>query len=161
MWRWSLLVAIVLLAGCTAPDATETATTGPASPGEIAGGMVEGTVWLPPSQGQDRVETLVELPANHSGLRVAAQLALGSAYGPQELPLSTADVLVELRAPNGDVLADAHLGTQQREGTLEAATVEAGPHVLAILSYGGSDGSANGDHVHYHVEVTPPENGEA
>lgn len=157
MWRWSLLAALVLLAGCAAPPETEVASTDLEIPEEIVGGMIEGTVWLPPSQSQEREETLVELPANHSGMHVVASLALGSLYGPAELPITTADVLVELRAPSGDVLGDVHLGTQTREGTIDATTAEAGPHVLAILSYGGSDGSANGDHVHFHAEVAPPE----
>lgn len=152
-----MLVAAALAAGCATPTETEGAAVEDPLPTEVVGGMLEGTVWLPPSQGQERQETVVELPANHSGLRIVAQLALGSAYGPQELPITTADVRVELRAPNGDVLGDAHLSAQEREATLEGVTLEAGPHVLAILSYGGSDGQANGDHVHYHVQATAEE----
>lgn len=156
MRHWMLALALAaLVAGCAAP--TETADIDEALPTEAMGGMVEGTVWLPPSQSQAREETLVDLPANQSGLRVVAQLALGAAYGPQELPLTTADVVVELRAPSGEVLSDAHLTAQAREATLEGVTAEMGPHVLAILSFGGSDGEANGDHVHYHVEAEPAE----
>lgn len=149
------LVTLSLLAGCIdAPTDATGAAAEDAWADLPVGGLVEGEVFLPPSSGQDRVETLIEVPANVGGLTIVADLALGSRYGPVDAPLQTADVLVELRGPEGDVLADAHLGAQQTEARLEAETTMDGPHTLAILSYGGSDGEANGDFVSYRAEAT-------
>lgn len=149
----TVLVLALALAGCIDP-ATEAAVA-PAPSDAPAGGIVEGAVFLPPSSGEDRVETLVEIPANSSAMRVVADLVLGSRYGPLEAPLQTGDVLVEIRGPDGAALVDAHLGPQETQARLEAETLADGAHTLAILSYGGSDGQANGDYVSYRVEAVP------
>lgn len=154
------LAALVALAGCVGAPA-ESASQEPLAdlPADLEGGTLEGTHWLAPSSGNAREEALLEIPANHSWMPITARLALGTMYGPLELPETTADVLVELRGPDGTVLAEGALGTGSRELTLEAMTEQEGPHVLALLSYGGSGGEGRGDHVHYHVEVgaaSPP-----
>lgn len=162
MRHWTLL-ALLLLTGCVdaptddaAGAAAEKDTSGAADAGAIVGGIVEGTLWLPPSDSEARKETMIGLPANFSGMLLVGELTLGSQYGPAALPATVADVLVELRGPNGDVLDDAQLSTSEPTATLGATTTMAGPHTLAILSYGGSDGQANGDYVRYSVESKAP-----
>lgn len=159
MKTWGALFALMLLAGCLGDEPTTEGATAPGVPtaAPVATGpvTVEGTLWLPPSSGQTREETLIELPANASGLRIVGHLVLGAAYGPAELPVTMADVEFELRDAAGTVLASGHLTVQSREGEIEATTEGVGPHVLALLSYGGSDGSGNGDHVHYTLEIAP------
>ena len=147
------MLCVLALAGCL--DAPADAAVAALPPEAVPGGLLEGELFLPPSSGQDRIESVVELPANASGLRIDARVALGSRYGPLDAPVQTADVLVELRGPDGDVLADAHLSAQQTEATLEGDTVRDGPHTLALRSYGGSDEQENGDYVAYRVQVTP------
>lgn len=111
---------------------------------------VEGRAWLPPSQGQDRMETLVAVPDVPAGATMNARVVLGSTYV-APVPLQTADVLVELRDAAGEVIAEARLGSDAPEAELEGVVTLAGEAALALLSYGGSDGSSMGDHVDYEV----------
>ncbi|HET6404101.1 MAG TPA: hypothetical protein VFH78_05600 [Candidatus Thermoplasmatota archaeon] len=150
-----LWLALALVgAGCvTLPSELEGATTDDATTAVPEPFSAEGTVWLPPSTGQSRMETVVVFPVDAGGMGILANVALGSQYGPAELPLTTADVQVQLRAPDGTVLAEASLRGLARQASLEGEAKEAGEHSLAFLSYGGSDGSSTGDHVHWHVET--------
>lgn len=108
----------------------------------------EGTVWLPPSSGSARAETLIAFAVNASGMTVSASLRLAMRSF-VETP-SSADVAVELRGPDGEVLAETVLRyPASHEATLEAPAVMPGEHVLALLSYGGSDAEAYGDRVDY------------
>lgn len=155
MRPWMPLVAALVLAGCAQPSSPAAEVA--AAPGpDVAPFLLEDTVWLPPSQGQERVETLIAFPVNASGTLLVGHLALGSAYGPAELPETIADVQVELRDPAGEVLAQAHLGTGERQADLEVVLESASEHVIALLSFGGSDGAQYGDHVHYSLEGKPP-----
>lgn len=115
--------------------------------------VAEGTLWLPPSSGQEREESLLPFPVNATGMAIRVHVTLGSTYGPVELPVTMANVLVEVRDAAGEVLADGRVGTEGRELELEAEAGEAGEYVVALLSYGGSDGSSTGDHVHWGIET--------
>lgn len=153
----SILVTLALLVGgCAAPaasnDAADSATGADVRAVPFA---AEGRVWLPPSQGQSREETLIPFLVNQSGMSIAVDLALGSTYGPADLPETIGDVVVEIRAPDGSVLADASMTTGARDAHLDAVANATGEHALAILSYGGSDGAANGDHVDWRIAVEP------
>ena len=153
----TILIALAF-AGCMQgpEEALEAATTNAAPPIVMEPFAAEGTVWLPPSSGQDRAETLILFPVNATGSGIVADFALGSMYGPLDLPAVLTDVLVELRAPDGTVLAEGALNMESTEAHLEVERTEAvGEHTLAILSYGGSDEEANGDYVAWKVEVTP------
>lgn len=152
-----IVIACALLAGCVQSPAAETPTPAPAEATEPVIEVVhlDGVVWLPPNRGQEREETIVELPANASGLAIEAMVVLGSTYGPVPLPATIADVIVQIRDAEGNALAEEHLTAESAEATLEAVTEVAAGHALAFLSYGGSDGSANGDHVDFVVEIKP------
>lgn len=147
---------LLLTAGCVdEPEDTLGAASVPEADVPVEPFGAEGTVWLPPSSGEDRVETLIPFPVNASGSSLVAELALGSRYGPLDLPPVLTDVLVELRAPDGTVLAEGALDMQETQARLEARAQAAGEHVLALLSYGGSDEQANGDFVDWRLDVTP------
>ena len=159
MRGWSTIAALALLAGCATPseDAVDGASMGPMPGAHVEPLRIEGTVWLPPSDGDARKETLVPFPVNASGARVAVAVHLASTYGPLELPALLSDVIIELRDPAGKVLASAHVTMGEPEGDLDAVVASAGEATLAFLSYGGSDGTANGDRVEYAADVMPPE----
>lgn len=113
----------------------------------------EGVTWLPASEGAGRSETILPFPVNGTGVALTVALRLGAHYG-SELPASIADVHVELRAPDGEVLAKGALGTGRGHEERLAATAERpGEHALVLLAYGGSDGEANGDYVAWRIEA--------
>lgn len=147
-------ILALLATGCITNAATDApdATTQAAAALPFA---AEGRLFLPSSTGNDRAESLILFPVNASGMGLVADLALGSMYGPLAAPATIADVLVELRAPDGTVLADGALGTQNPQVHLEAMATVSGEHTLAILSYGGSDEEANGDHVDWRLDAAP------
>lgn len=151
------LILFALLAGCTQLPASSVET--PASVADAIAPfepfLAEGTLWLPPST-EDRVETLIPFPVNASGARLLAHAELGSTYGPLDSPITIADVLLELRAPDGTVLAEGRLGMEGPTADLEATSESVGEHTLAILSYGGSDEEANGDRVDWRIETKAP-----
>lgn len=145
-------ILALLATGCI----TDAATDAPDAMDQAASALPfagEGRIYLPPSNGNDRVESLIAFPVNASGMSLVADLALGSNYGPLDAPVTIADVRVELRAPDGTVLADGALGAQNARAHLEASAATSGEHALAILSYGGSDEEANGDHVDWHLDA--------
>jgi hypothetical protein len=152
-----LLLAAALLAGCAAPsDATLNAASspGPASAAAATPTHVEGVAWLPDDGGASRATTEIAFPVNASPARLTVALHLGSRYAGWDLPTSSADVEVELRAPDGAVLAKASLRADAGvDKTLDARTNETGMHKLALLSYAGSDGSGMGDYVGYKVDA--------
>jgi hypothetical protein len=153
-----LALALLPFAGCLEAAPTEDPST--MSAGDDAVGMaaaapvppvaLEGEAWLPPSQGQDRMETLVEF-ATGDGFAGTVALRLGARYGVETPPL-LADVVVEVRDPAGDVLETAHLSLDSPEAELALDGLAAGPHALALLSYGGS-GGGYGDYVWYSIEL--------
>ena len=156
--KLATVVIALVFAGCTQGpgEALDAATVGPASTLVLEPFAAEGTVWLPPTSGQDRVETLIPFPVNATGSAMVADLVLGSKYGPLDVPSVLTDVLVELRAPDGTVLAEGALNVREPEARLEVESAEAvGEYALALLSYGGSDGEANGDYVAWLIEATP------
>jgi len=170
MKPWTVIAALALFAGCMnapeepfeAANVEEPASAGADAPPSADAAAeppppitIEGTIWLPPSSGQDRAESLVEVPVAANGSRIHAALHLGSRYGATELPPLLTDVLVELRDPTGEVLGSTTLTMNAPDGEIEAVAPTAGTPTLAILSYGGSDGQANGDHVDYVVNVVP------
>lgn len=149
------LLVPFLLAGCaSSPDPVEPAAAGEAaSPlGAPSPFSTSGEVFLPPSSGSARVETLVAFAVNASGMGGSITLHLGNRMG-FELPASIADVEVEVRDPAGEPIATAHLQAPAFDATLALADLVAGEHALALLSYGGSDGAANGDYVAFALEI--------
>lgn len=161
-----VIVALTLLAGCMdkteAPVETASADPLVAEAAEAVANAtmaappapvtIEGTVWLPPTTGNDRTESLVELPVSVDGQTIRATLHLGSWYGIAEIPPVLTDVLVELRDPAGVVLAEASLTMGQTDAEVDGIS-PAGTAILALLSYGGSDEEGNGDHVDYVAEI--------
>lgn len=147
-----ILLALAL-AGCL--DVADEAGTALSDGALAAPFLAEGTVFLPPTQSDARTQTLLPFPVNATSSTIALDLALGSRYGPAEVPPLATDVLVELRAPDGSVLAEGALSMGEPEAHLEAVANASGEHTLALLSYGGSDEQANGDYVEWRVEVAP------
>lgn len=152
----AVLALATLLAGCAAPagapdeaagavDALAAAT--PPSPT-----VVEGTAWLPPSDGEGREETRLEFEVAAPRANVTVSLRLGERYV-VELPATASDVQVQLVHPEGDTLAEGQLDGQSRETTLGAEALGAGTYAVVLLSYGGSDGSSMGGYVAYRIEV--------
>lgn len=145
--------ALLVLAGCAAPTELEGAAT--STPIPVEPFAAEGTVFLPPTGSQERAKTLLPFPVNATGSTLTVHAVLGSKYGPLDAPPVLTDVLLELRAPDGTVLAEGALDPASPEAHLEASAAQTGEHVLALLSYGGSDEEANGDYVAWRIEVTP------
>jgi hypothetical protein len=108
-----------------------------------------GTLWLPPSSGPDPVESRVPFEVNASAsLHVTLHLASTLT------PVATAHAVVELRDPTGAVLATASFeppGLEPNTKELDAEATVAGPYELRFETYGGSDGSGNGDHIDYRI----------
>lgn len=152
-----LLLATLLLAGCAAPASTRT-TAAPAdhaSASSASATHLTGTVWLPPNQGQERARSEVRFVINASDMAIVAKVRLGSRYS-TELPTTIANAQVELRAPDGSLLASAMLGASGKmEETLRAQANTAGEHKLVLLTYGGSDGASLGDYVAFTIDATP------
>lgn len=138
------------LAGCLGvPEPLSSAAAEELVPYEAS-----GTLFLPPSGGETRVETLVAVPVNATGAEIAIEMAFGARYSDQESPVSLSDVLVELRDPAGEVLAQGSktMGTPATIN-LGATSTLVGDHALVILSYAGSDGNANGEYATYTITV--------
>lgn len=140
-------ILLVLLAGCAAPEPVLEAAIEPSPPIEM-----EGTIFLPPTQGSDRVETIVEIPVETDGTAIRASVHLGSRYAGTDVPPAMTDVLVELRDPAGEVLAEGSLAMGAEDADLEGVS-SAGVAALVFLSYGGSDEQANGDFVRYAIAL--------
>lgn len=159
MGRMRLALPILMLAataGCfESPAASTTLPQDEPAEALVETVHLDGIVWLPSSSGQEREETPVELPANATGLRIAASLLLGSTYAGANAPALLADVIVQIQDAAGEALAEAHLTMDAPTAQIEAVTADAGGATLMVLSYGGSDGSANGDHVSFGVEIAP------
>lgn len=147
------LLTCALLAGCASPSlaAPREAATAPPATAAHPPAHLAGTVWLAPSQGQERVR--VELPFDAAtGMAIDAKLAFGMRMG-VDLPAGFGDVVVELRGPDDALLATGHLTAQEATAALHASANATGTHRLVLLSYGGSDGAANGDHVDYALDA--------
>lgn len=150
--RLALIALMLLLAGCLDAEVPGATT----DPPRVEPFEAEGIVFLPPTQSQDRAETHLPFPVKATVSRIAVDVILGSRYGPLDAPPFPSDVLVELRAPGGAVLAEARLDTQTPEAHLEAETNATGEHDVVLLSYGGSDERSMGDYVDWRIEVAPP-----
>lgn len=151
------LIVLLALAGCVdVPDDASADPTPDDAMLPVEPFAAEGAQFLPPSQSQDRVETLIPFPVNATGSAIAASFALGSRYGPADAPPILSDVVVQLRAPDGSVLEESSVTIDMPEAQLDAEANATGEYALALLSYGGSDGEANGDYVAWRVDVAPP-----
>src|SRR5688572_18553042 len=81
----ALLCMALVLAGCAAPAALESASAPGDAPVPAAAAApfhAEGTYWLKPTQGNDRATHEIPFTVNASGMRVVAKLAIGEQYGP-------------------------------------------------------------------------------
>lgn len=148
-----MLLATVALAGCAAPDAVLEASGSPGLDAPPPAPFVaEGLTFLPPSQGEARETTEIPFYVNATGMTGDIVMRLGGRYV-VELPPLLADVEVEVRGPAGDVIGGARLGASSSEATIALADLARGDHALVLLSYGGSDGRANGDYVAWRIAV--------
>lgn len=114
---------------------------------------VEGDHFLPPTTGNDRAESRVDLPDATPDQAIRGTFRLGSRYMGLDVPPLLPEVIVELRDVNEGVLAEILLNAESPEGAIDATTATGGALAVIFLSYGGSDGSANGDHVAYVIEI--------
>lgn len=144
------LVLLALLAGCFAPTPAANQTP----PAEAAPFHAEGTAWLP-SATDRRSEARVPFVVNATGMDATAHVSLGARWM-IDLPKPTANVMAELRGPEGETLATATLGATRPEATLSTEDLPAGAYALVLLAYGGSDeGRAGGwgDHVDFVLDA--------
>jgi len=164
------LTALLLLltaSGCVGPAAPHDAdaTTAPApneskelphatGPAPVSASYEgHGRVWLPPSQGSDRVRTHVSLDLPDPGMRLEARLRLASTYFGLDAPTTTADVQVQLLDPTGQSAANGTLNGDEPDLRLEVPQAASGTWLILLLSYGGSDGESSGDHVDYEARA--------
>ena len=141
------LLALVLLAGCTAPS-TEDAAVVQAGPVETPAPFhLEGRLWLPPSAPMRpaMTELPVELEENVSNF--TATIHLGSTVAPAA---GAASAMVELRDAAGNTIAGAMIMPRgSPEATFEAKDLPAGDYVLWFETTGASDGRSAGQYLDY------------
>lgn len=146
--RAALLVpTAVLLAGCIDPS--------------VAGHEpafeplhLEGEYWVPIAMGADPTINEFPFPVNATDRRVRVEATISETYAGVQLTGSTAAMTIRLVDASGKAWEESREPLGSMNLAIEATDLPVGNATFVIEVRGGSDGSGNGDHVAWSIDVT-------
>lgn len=142
------LAIAVTLAGCISPDLSR-------SEPAFEPLHLQGDHWVPFPPSAERAREEIRFPVNASGRTVHSEVSITETYAGVQVTGSKAEVTMRLYKANGDEVgaaSRASLGPQNLH--IQTRDLPVGEATLVIEVRGGSDGSGNGDHVTWTIDVT-------